>query len=145
VRLSSQDTSGRVKTIAIETERKKINLSGPRFRAVVNAYVGREFLPSTLFSMQAEGADWIVSGHGWGHGVGMCQRGAMTMAKEGRSYKQILSHYYPGTHLKQEPLPSYASAAEPALALISGGLPGVPPSAGTTPPASLGSLPRPRS
>jgi len=42
---------------------------------------------------------FTVSGYGWGHGVGMSQFGAMTMAKNGSTYTEILAHYYPGTYL----------------------------------------------
>jgi SpoIID/LytB domain protein len=38
-------------------------------------------------------------GAGWGHGVGMCQTGAMSMAERGMNYRQILSHYFPGAEL----------------------------------------------
>lgn len=38
----------------------------------------------------------LLRGAGWGHGVGLCQIGAAVMASEGRSYREILSHYYPG-------------------------------------------------
>ncbi len=40
-------------------------------------------------------------GAGWGHGVGMCQVGAGVMAAEGKGYKQILRHYYPGTTVEK--------------------------------------------
>ena len=36
-------------------------------------------------------------GAGWGHGVGLCQIGAAVMGEKGYSYREILSHYYPGT------------------------------------------------
>ena len=39
----------------------------------------------------------IIKGQGNGHGVGMCQWGALGMSRLGYTYKQILSHYYPGT------------------------------------------------
>jgi len=42
----------------------------------------------------------IVSGHGWGHGVGMSQWGAYGFARHGWGYRRILFHYYPGTHMK---------------------------------------------
>ena len=42
---------------------------------------------------------FILRGHGWGHGVGLCQIGAAEMAMEGFSYQQILSHYYPSSVL----------------------------------------------
>jgi stage II sporulation protein D len=44
-------------------------------------------------------AVFVVSGGGWGHGVGMPQYGAMGQASEGRTYKQILAYYYSGTQL----------------------------------------------
>ena len=43
----------------------------------------------------------IVSGHGWGHGVGMSQWGAYGYARHGWGYRRILFHYYPGTRLKK--------------------------------------------
>ena len=43
------------------------------------------------------GTALIVTGHGWGHGVGMSQWGAYGYALHGWNYKRILSHYYPGT------------------------------------------------
>jgi stage II sporulation protein D len=45
------------------------------------------------------GTALIVSGHGWGHGVGMSQWGAYGYAKHGWKYRRILSHYYPGTRM----------------------------------------------
>lgn len=45
---------------------------------------------------------FIFKVYGYGHGVGMSQQGAIQMAKDGSSYKQILAHYYPGTTLKTD-------------------------------------------
>ncbi len=42
---------------------------------------------------------FTLSGHGWGHGVGLCQIGAAAMAAKGATYEQILTYYYPGTSL----------------------------------------------
>jgi stage II sporulation protein D len=57
-------------------------------------------LRSTDFDIRVEGDNVIFTTRGYGHGVGMSQYGANGMAKEGYSYKDILSHYYPGTILK---------------------------------------------
>ncbi|MBF0407351.1 MAG: SpoIID/LytB domain-containing protein [Candidatus Riflebacteria bacterium] len=46
------------------------------------------------------GAEFI--GAGWGHGVGMCQSGAQSMAKRGFKFSEILSHYFPGSLLKRK-------------------------------------------
>lgn len=43
--------------------------------------------------------NFLFTGHGWGHGAGLCQIGAAVMASEGFSYDQILAHYYVGTRL----------------------------------------------
>ena len=44
-------------------------------------------------------ASWVVKGRGFGHGVGMSQYGAYGFARHGRTYRQMLGHYYRGTHL----------------------------------------------
>jgi stage II sporulation protein D len=51
-------------------------------------------LRSTFFSVIAEGDSIILKGRGYGHGVGLCQEGAMTMAVEGRTCMQIINFYY---------------------------------------------------
>jgi len=44
---------------------------------------------------------FVLSGAGWGHGVGLCQIGAAVMAWRGIGYEEILKHYYPGTELER--------------------------------------------
>src|SRR5207245_8634082 len=58
--------------------------------AVVGASVGTARAATTAL---------IVSGHGWGHGVGMSQWGAYGYALHGWKYRRILAHYYPGTRM----------------------------------------------
>ncbi len=41
--------------------------------------------------------------YGWGHGVGMSQEGAIAMAKQGKTYKEIITHYYPGVTVAADP------------------------------------------
>ena len=45
---------------------------------------------------------FILTGSGWGHGVGLCQIGAAVMGEQGYKYKEILSHYYPGSASEQQ-------------------------------------------
>jgi len=45
--------------------------------------------------------EYLFSGSGWGHGVGMSQNGAIGMAKEGFSYDEILKWYYSGTEIEE--------------------------------------------
>ena len=44
--------------------------------------------------------DFTITFRRWGHGVGMSQRGAQTMAQQGMSFRDILAFYYPGTQLR---------------------------------------------
>lgn len=45
---------------------------------------------------------FIVKGAGWGHGVGMCQTGAVAQANAGRDYKTILAHYFRGSTVEKK-------------------------------------------
>ena len=47
------------------------------------------------------GGDLVLSGRGWGHGVGLCQMGAKTLAESGKSAEEILAVYYPGVTLER--------------------------------------------
>ena len=61
--------------------------------------MGFDQMRSTFFDMQKQGSDkdseYLFIGQGFGHGVGLCQWGAKAQAKAGRSYMDILKHYYP--------------------------------------------------
>ena len=61
---------------------------------------------------------WVAIGHGFGHGIGMSQWGALAMARRGDGFEQILQHYYRGTQLR--PYTSLAALApllQPRLGL----------------------------
>ena len=45
--------------------------------------------------------NFILSGAGWGHGVGLCQIGAAVMGEKGYSYEEILLHYYKGAEIRK--------------------------------------------
>jgi len=53
-------------------------------------------LRSTWFSVMVEGDSVILNGKGYGHGIGLCQEGAMSMADKGSDFKQIIDFYYTG-------------------------------------------------
>ena len=54
---------------------------------------------SAYFSITCEGDNVIFDGRGYGHGVGLCQEGAMRMARDGYSFIDILHHYFAEVHL----------------------------------------------
>ena len=48
-----------------------------------------------------KGGGWLVRGGGWGHGVGMCQVGAVGRAEAGQSYREILESYFGSTRVEK--------------------------------------------
>lgn len=54
------------------------------------------FLVEVLHDSQGNPMELVVTGAGWGHGVGLCQAGAARMAADGKSAHEILEHYYQG-------------------------------------------------
>ncbi len=102
LRVLERSASGRVTRLEIETSNGTFVVERDRIRRVIMLDVANgKILPSTLFDVEkrmTEGrVGWIsFFGGGNGHGVGMCQNGAIGMAKRGYSYAMILEHYYPG-------------------------------------------------
>ena len=91
---NDRTSSGRVKSAQLVGTKKTLTISGADLR--------RKFsLPSTLFDMKLDGGEVIFTGYGRGHGVGMSQQGAKTLAEKSWAYDKILSHYYSGTKLKK--------------------------------------------
>jgi stage II sporulation protein D len=59
--------------------------------------VGWDVVPGNNYETQPQGDEVLVEGRGKGHGVGLCQMGAAWMARQGRSFQEILAFYYPNT------------------------------------------------
>ncbi|WP_408097693.1 SpoIID/LytB domain-containing protein [Peredibacter sp. HCB2-198] len=78
---------------------------GDRLHIIKKSYLrnlaGRELLPSNNFIVSMKNKEFMVKGHGYGHGVGLCQLGALELAKRGYDYRQILSFYFPRHRLKK--------------------------------------------
>ena len=65
--------------------------------------LGWKTFPSNSYSSHREGSSVLLEGVGAGHGIGLCQRGAADMARNGASFPEILQHYYPNTTVKRLP------------------------------------------
>ena len=83
-----RNSSGRVQSATIG----KVKFTGAEMRKLFS-------LRSTAFELKHADGQFTFTVTGYGHGVGMSQYGANTMAKAGSSYREILEHYYPGTTL----------------------------------------------
>ncbi|MFO0982424.1 MAG: SpoIID/LytB domain-containing protein [Planctomycetota bacterium] len=99
-----------VLTLTLDAEQKLLTLAtagGPtslsweQFRRRYNAAAETSVLHSAQFVELKCTADTLVlSGRGFGHGVGLCQYGADGMARTGASYREILSFYYPSADVR---------------------------------------------
>ncbi|HEY1816008.1 MAG TPA: SpoIID/LytB domain-containing protein [Kofleriaceae bacterium] len=87
-------SSGRIELLAITGDKGTALVTGDlHIRRLLGG------LKSTLFEVTRDGDTFVFRGAGFGHGVGMCQLGAIGMAEAGRSDDKILAHYFRGTHL----------------------------------------------
>lgn len=73
-----------------------------QFRLAVGESLGWDRIPSTWFEVRRQGDKFLFHGRGWGNGVGLCQRGAATMAAAGSSLAEILEQYFPGAQAADE-------------------------------------------
>ena len=101
VRVTDVTPVGRVAALLVDTDRGSWTLRGNQIRQALRLPSG-EMLYSTYFSVDADvGSGEVKSltleGGGNGHGIGMCQSGAIGRARAGQDFRTILATYYPGT------------------------------------------------
>jgi len=101
IREQGRTASGRVAALAVQTESGSYTLRGNDIRFVLRDPKGA-ILNSTNFTFTKETSagevsSFTVNGRGYGHGIGMCQWGAIGRARAGQNYRTILETYYPGT------------------------------------------------
>ncbi|MDP2270857.1 MAG: SpoIID/LytB domain-containing protein [Archangium sp.] len=98
--VTERGVSGRARLLQISGEEGATTIRG-------ELNIRRTFgmLNSAMFELKAEKdakgrpVTWIFTGGGWGHGVGMCQTGAIGRAEAGQTYRQILDHYFNGAQV----------------------------------------------
>lgn len=121
LRLSQRDFLNQLKSHGLEGSRiKNISLEryeeGPRNVMVIvetnvatlfigatdlRRILGYKELKSTWFDIDWSPREIVFTGTGYGHGVGLCQWGAKTMAESGKTYQEILKFYYPKATLRK--------------------------------------------
>jgi stage II sporulation protein D len=89
--------SGRAHVLALIGGGETVAVSASSFRFAIGRGIGWDTLRSDKYRVTFTNGRFLFQGSGAGHGVGLCQRGSDRMGKEGRSYHDILSFYYPGT------------------------------------------------
>ena len=91
---------GRVNNVQFTTDRGTFMVKGDKNRWIFrNPQNPDKTLPSAWFDVSSDDNGITLKGRGFGHGIGMCQFGARTLAKDGFGYKDILWHYYPDVDL----------------------------------------------
>ena len=94
-RIVEKTATGRASRVELRSKKNKKTISGVEFRQTL----GYGELRSLFFQISKKGGDFTVKGKGFGHGAGMCQWGARRLAEKGKTYREILSHYYTGTEV----------------------------------------------
>ena len=88
IKITEYTDTNRVKTIKVGN----LNLSGVEIRSILG-------LKSTNFQFSIDGDSIKFEVTGYGHGVGMSQTGADSMAKQGKKYDEIIKHFYTGVEV----------------------------------------------
>jgi stage II sporulation protein D len=105
VRVVRTGRSGRASELRIKVGQGEIPVYAPDIRTVLATPDGRA-LGSTAVQLHPEFQEdrlvrLTVAGAGWGHGVGMCQWGAVGRARAGQDFRQILAAYFPGAQIER--------------------------------------------
>ena len=107
LRVTVNTPSGRVRWLEVETTEGTYRVFGDRVRWLLRRPGTDRILWSSWFELDVTTlrASRIIrveaKGRGYGHGIGMCQHGAMEMARQGYRYDEILKHYYEGISLER--------------------------------------------
>ena len=96
MRVATRNRSGRVARLKLEGLRPD-EISGQDLRVAVGRTLGWQHIKSTSFELERRGDAYRFSGHGSGHGVGMCVIGSARLAERtGVTAESILARYFPG-------------------------------------------------
>lgn len=107
ININSRFESGRVNELEFilnsdNGNETSVKLYGNNIRSVIRTADDSSILRSNFFNISRESNGIvIINGRGNGHGVGLCQWGAIGLSRNGVDYKQILQHYYPGTEIQK--------------------------------------------
>ena len=98
IEIVERDAAGRAERIALRGEEERV-VRGEVFRDALTRAFGARTVKSTRFDITRRGTAFVFEGRGFGHGVGLCQAGALARLRSGVSPPAILQRYFPGTRL----------------------------------------------
>jgi SpoIID/LytB domain protein len=111
--IAARNGSGRVARLKLDGLEPD-EISGPDLRVAVGRTLGWQHIKSTAFDLTRDGHFYHFSGHGYGHGVGLCVIGSAKLAERGSSAEDILARYFPGLVIGSGANLPATHAAEPA-------------------------------
>lgn len=105
MRITERTPSDRVRAMRIQTDAGTFTVGKDRVRWILRP-TAETTLNSSKFTIDVSRgggrvSEVVANGGGWGHGIGMCQVGAMGRARAGQDYRTILRTYYPGTQIQK--------------------------------------------
>jgi stage II sporulation protein D len=98
LQVMERDGAGRAERIALHGASERI-VRGEEVREVLSAAFGARSIRSTRFDVARLGQTFVFEGRGFGHGVGLCQAGALARIRAGQKLPSILQTYFPGTKI----------------------------------------------
>lgn len=150
LRVLSHNESGRVARLTVDGFRPD-QISGQDLRVAVGRTLGWQHIKSTAFDLKQRSGVYRFSGHGSGHGVGLCVIGSVGLATRGSSAAAILARYFPGLAISNieprlaaavpQPRVGRTSVPDAAVRVPAGAVPGRAPAAAPMPAGVLVSLP----
>ncbi|HVH25969.1 MAG TPA: SpoIID/LytB domain-containing protein [Vicinamibacterales bacterium] len=114
LRITSRNSSDRVARLQV-VGLTPSEVSGQDLRVIVGRTLGWQHIKSAAFDVRWSGAGYRFTGHGSGHGVGLCVIGSTNLAARGTTAPAILQKYFPGTVIAT----AGASPAPPGNVLVS--------------------------
>ena len=100
IQVVERDAAGRAERVALKGTRDVV-VRGEVLRDVLTRAFGVTSVRSTLFLVTPVRGRLVLSGKGFGHGVGLCQAGAFARLRAGATPETVLAFYYPGTRLRR--------------------------------------------
>jgi len=98
IQVLDRDQTGRAGQIALHGSQERV-VRGEDLRDVLAQSFGGRSIKSTWFTVDHTGGKYVFEGRGFGHGVGLCQSGALARIRAGAKLPAVLDVYFPGTKL----------------------------------------------
>ncbi len=95
---SGKTPSGRALTIVVKSSKGKLQIPSGKFRMALSPDVVRSTMITDIVRY---GDEYEFRGHGWGHGIGLCQWGCKVMGEKNYDYQEIIHYYYPGAKVEK--------------------------------------------